>query len=265
MTLLPFAADRLRPVLKLVALTLAVAMLAPATPAQNADQEPSTPAQKAPEARPVDQKRAPETVETIPLRYATAPADFNDLQTVLRNMLPMARIFGVLTQNSIALRATAEDMAAAKRMIAEFDRPRKTWRVTYTISDMDNGKPVGTQHFSLIVVEGTRMTLRQGSRIPMVAGVQKGTASDQDVQIQYIDVGLSIDADIEGGRLSTKVEQSALADEKPGYGAGDPVVRQTRIEGVSNLTPGKSVVLGSLDVPGTTRHEEIEVSSEPLT
>ena len=39
-------------------------------------------------------------------------------------------------------------------------------------------------------------------------------------------------------------------------------MRQTVLDAISNLTPGKAVVLGSLDIPSSTRHEEIEVASE---
>jgi hypothetical protein len=34
------------------------------------------------------------------------------------------------------------------------------------------------------------------------------------------------------------------------------------LEGMSTLAQGKPMVLGSLDIPGSTRHEEIEVVSE---
>jgi hypothetical protein len=34
------------------------------------------------------------------------------------------------------------------------------------------------------------------------------------------------------------------------------------LDGKSNLTPGKPVILGSLDIPGGARHLEIEVASE---
>ena len=36
------------------------------------------------------------------------------------------------------------------------------------------------------------------------------------------------------------------------------------IEATSDLTPGKTLVLGSLDIPGTTRHQEIEAVAEPV-
>jgi hypothetical protein len=38
--------------------------------------------------------------------------------------------------------------------------------------------------------------------------------------------------------------------------------RTWTLEAVAMLTPGKPVVLGSLDIPGTTRREVIEVVSE---
>lgn len=72
----------------------------------------------------------------------------------------------------------------------------------------------------------------------------------------------AVEGSAEGLQLRSKVEQSSMADEKSGIGAQDPVIRQSRLEGVSTLAPGKPMVLGSLDIPGTTQHEEIEVVSE---
>lgn len=264
MTLLPVAADKLRPVLKLAAFSLAIAILARGALAQDAAPESPAPPQKTHEAQPPDQNREPETEQTFTISNATAPSDMNDIQTALRNMLPRARIFGIQTQHALAIRATAADMESARRMITELDRPRKAWRVTYTIAQVENGKRVATRSVALIVVDGTRTTLRQGNRIPLLTGMQKGAAADQNPEVQYIDVGLSIDADLDGSRLRTKIEQAALADEKSGLGAEDPVVHQTRLEAVSNLASGKPVVLGSLDVPGAAGHEEIEVTCEPL-
>jgi len=60
------------------------------------------------------------------------------------------------------------------------------------------------------------------------------------------------------------VEQSSVADEKSNVGIQDPVVRQTTLDGTSTLVPGKPLVLGSLDVPGSTRREEVEVVAEAI-
>jgi len=83
--------------------------------------------------------------------------------------------------------------------------------------------------------------------------------------VQYVDVGLNLQSDIDGEHLHTKIEQSSVANEKSGIGAEDPVIRQTTVDGYSNLAPGNSTVLGTMDFPGTSRQQKIEVVAEPLT
>ncbi len=85
-------------------------------------------------------------------------------------------------------------------------------------------------------------------------------------EITYLDVGQEIDASLDGYldgvRLRTKVVQSSIAEDKSLVGTESPVIRQTTLEGTSTLVQGKPLVLGSLDVPGSTRHQEVEVVSE---
>jgi hypothetical protein len=100
--------------------------------------------------------------------------------------------------------------------------------------------------------------------VPIVTGTTEGASAGQNSQVQYLDVGLHIEASLEGTRLRTKVEQSRVADEKSGLGAQDPIVRQTVLDGTSSLTQGKPLVLGSLDIPESTRREEIEVVAEAV-
>ncbi|UWZ81732.1 hypothetical protein [Occallatibacter riparius] len=211
--------------------------------------------------------RGPETSETIYLSNVTGQNDLNDIQTALRNNFTRIRIYGVATQYAITVRGTAEELQGVKKMVAELDRPKKIYRVTYNVSDVENGKRTNTKHYSLIVTSGGKTILKQGNRVPLVTGMtgDNAAAASQNSQIQYVDVGLNIDANIEGTALRTKVEQSAITDERAGVTAPDPVIRQTMLEGTSSLTSGRPVVLGSLDVPGTTRREEIEVVTETLT
>ena len=99
----------------------------------------------------------------------------------------------------------------------------------------------------------------------MIGTVEKETTA-QSSEIQYLDVGLSIEATVSGSPenliLRSKVEQSSLRGEKSAVVAPDPVVRQTVLQGSTELVQGKPTVLGSLDVPGTTSREEIEVVAE---
>ena len=46
----------------------------------------------------------------------------------------------------------------------------KTYRLTYTLTETDGGKRVGTQHFAMIVVSGRKTVLKQGNRVPLVTG-----------------------------------------------------------------------------------------------
>jgi hypothetical protein len=122
------------------------------------------------------------------------------------------------------------------------------------------------QHFSIIVASGSRTEFKQGSRVPIGVGGRSSGSSTSNLDVQYLDVGQEIEASLDGYldgvRLRTKVTQSSIAEDKSGVGTQDPVIRQTTLEGTSTLVQGKPLVLGSLDIPGSTRRQEVEVLSE---
>jgi hypothetical protein len=215
---------------------------------------------------PTDVKSSSEAYQTFYLTNLTQGNEANDVLTDLRNMLPHARLYYVATDGAISMRGTAEDITLAQKVLADMDRSRKVYRLTYSITEMDGGKPTGTQHLAVIVAAGGKTVVKQGNRVPLVTGSMDPGSSTPNSQVQYVDVGLNIEASLEGNseglRLRSKVEQSSVAEEKSGIGAQDPVIRQTMLEGMSTLAQGKPMVLGSLDIPGSTRHEEIEVVSE---
>lgn len=219
------------------------------------------------QVEPAAAKAAPQSVETLYLTNVTQSNDAVDILTALRNLLdPHVKIYLVQSRSAIVMRGTPDQLALAQKLIKDLDRPKKTYRLTYTATEMDGGKRVGTQHFALIVVSGQKTSLRQGSKVPVVTGTYNPGSSTAQTQVTYLDVGLNIDASLDesasGVRLRTKVEQSSIAEEKSGLGTQDPVVRQTVLDGTSILTAGKPLVLGSLDIPGSTRHEDIDVVME---
>jgi hypothetical protein len=146
----------------------------------------------------------------------------------------------------------------------------KTYRLTYTITHSEGTKQLGVQHFSMTIIAKRRSAnVRLGSRIPVATGPnpsQSGASAQGQSQIQYVDVGLNIDAGVQeypiGVEVFSKVEQSSLADEPSGLGSSDPVIRQGTLQTTALLTLGKPVMLGSLDVPGSTRHMDIELVLE---
>jgi type II secretory pathway component GspD/PulD (secretin) len=198
-------------------------------------------------------------VQTFYLKNVSSPNEANEIQTAIRNILPPdAKIYLVPTQNAIILRATTDQIALAQKLIDDLDRPKKNYRLTYTMAEMEGGKRVGVQHFGLVVAEGQRSTLKQGSKVPYLQG--------PNAQFQYLDVGMNFEVSLDklatGMRLRTKVEQSSVAEEKSGVGGQDPVIRQTTLEGTSFVDLGKPLLLGSLDTPGSTRHLDVEVLME---
>ena len=82
----------------------------------------------------------------------------------------------------------------------------------------------------------------------------------------------TLDDSSNGLRLKSKVEQSAVGNPSefgnssgPLAGVEEPIIHQTTLEGSSIITLGKPIALGSVDVPGSTRHIDIEVVAEPVS
>jgi type II secretory pathway component GspD/PulD (secretin) len=206
-------------------------------------------------------------MKTFYLANISQQNDANEILVAMRNMLdPHVKVFFVASQNAITLEATPEQFDLAQQIIHDLDRPKKAYRLTYTVTEFDGQRSVGTQHFAMIVVAGQHTSLKQGDKIPVATGSYNPTNSATNgvqTQFTYLDVGLSIDATLDesvnGVRLQSKVEQSSLGEPSTIAGIQEPVVRQLVLQGTSFLTPGKPVILGSIDIPGTTRHDDIAV------
>jgi type II secretory pathway component GspD/PulD (secretin) len=213
-------------------------------------------------------------MQTFYLNNVSQQSDANEDVTALRNLLPQDdRIYLVAYQNAVVVRATPEDIALAQKIINDLDRPKKSYRLTYTVSEKDGAKLVRTQHYAMVVASGQTTTLKQGSKIPVVTGSYSGEASEHapagvQTQMTYLDVGMNFNATLDGmgnsAMLHSSVKQSSIAPEQSGVGPQDPIVRQSSLKGVALLAPGKPQMLGSMDIPGSTTRLDIEVVMEPL-
>jgi hypothetical protein len=204
--------------------------------------------------------KAEEVYQTLYLTNLSNPNDAQEVITALRNMLPNAKMYYVPSQSAISMKGTPEDIALTRKILADMDKTKKIYRLTYTMTERDGEKTLGVEHLSLVVASGSKTVLKQGSRVPV--GIGGGTKAE----VTYLDIGEEIEASLDGyfdgARLRTKVVQSSIAEDKSSVGTQDPVIRQTTLEGTSTLIQGKPLVLGSLDIPGSTRRQEIEVVSE---
>jgi hypothetical protein len=208
-------------------------------------------------------------VKTFYLKASSGVNDANETAGALRQMFdPSTRIYLLSSINAIVMRGTPESLVTAQKILDEIDRPKKIYRLTYTITESDSGKRLGIQHFSLALVPGGRTTLKNGSKVPVATSSFSSSNSPQQTQFTYLDVGLNFDASLDeasnGFKLKSKVEQSSATEEKLIFGVQEPLVRQSVLEGTSFLTLGKPLMLGSLDIAGSTRHLDIEVTVEPV-
>ena len=212
---------------------------------------------------------SPTSVQTFYLANTGAPQDANEILTAFRNILdPRVKIMLVSSRNAIVIDAPPEQLALAQKLLHDLDQPRKTYRLTYALTDMDGTRRLGSQHFAMIVVTGQRTQLKQVSKVPVVTGSYKPDSNVPETQMTYLDIGMIFDATVDeftnGVKLRSKVEQSSVAEERSGVGPQDPIVRSSSLEGSSFLILGKPLILGSLDIPGTTRHLDIDVVIEPV-
>ena len=215
--------------------------------------------------------RAPQMpVHTFFLSNATAPNDGNELLTAIRLMAtPETKIYLTPSRNSISVSGSPEAIAVAQQLIGELDKPKKSYRLTFTITESDGGKKIGVQHTSMVVVPGQRSTMKNGSKVPVATGSYSATGSvGTQTQFTYLDVGINMDVTLNevagGAELKAKVEQSSATENEEIAGVREPIVRQSVMEGVSMLQVGKPEVIGSLDISGSTRHLDIEVVMEPV-
>jgi len=211
----------------------------------------------------------PRPYQSFHLTNMTSQNDANEIVVAIRNSLdPAVKIFLVPGQNTIVMRGTPDQLALAQKIISDLDRAKKAYRLTYTITESDGGKRIGVQHFSMMVTEGQRAVMKQGTKVPVVTGSYNNASSQTESQVTFLDVGMNFDATLDpygtGARLKSKVEQLGVAEERSGVGPQDPIVRQTAVEGTAFLTAGKPVVLGSVDIPGSTRHIDVDVMMEPV-
>ncbi len=218
------------------------------------------------DAKPAWTRPKADTYETFYLRNSPRQNDLNDLQTAMRNMMPNSKIYGVPSQQAIVVYGTKEDLEIATKLVVDLDKKKSTYRLTYTLTESDGGKKITAQHDSLVAITGEKAVMKQGNRIPLVSGRSDSDASNASTQVQYVDLGLTIEASLDAVpdslRLHSKIDQSGTSEEKSGLGAQDPVIHQTSLDSHATLVPGKPLVLGSLDVPGSSRHIEVEVVAE---
>lgn len=213
----------------------------------------------------------PRAVHYFQLKNAVQQDQANEIMIALRNMLdPNVKLYLLNSEDTIVMEAAPEQIDMAQSLISELDRPRKLFRLTFTLADLDGGRTVAVRHATMIVAAGQRTTLKQGNRVPLMTTIfDRASASPEKPQPNYIDVGLSLDATVaetgSGLSLKSKVEQSTLGSDTLPTAPQEPVVHQAVLEGTSSVPLGKTTTLGTIDLPDSTHRLQIEVTADPVS
>lgn len=136
------------------------------------------------------------------------------------------------------------------------------YRLTYTLTEVDGSKRVGSQHYQIVLdAGGSWAQLNLGTKIPIETGASGTSALPSQTQISYIDVGMTIGATLRqfanGMELSGRVTQSAVDAQQSLLKT--PVIRQSSLNSTVLLQENKPVILGTVDIPGSTHSLQIQV------
>ena len=137
-----------------------------------------------------------------------------------------------------------------------------TYKLDYVFSELQDNKRVNARNYTILLRVMNKGVLKQGNRVPILVGEKEGTN-----QIQYLDIGLSIDCRVRQEldsaiELETTADTSSIVAESQGSNrTGDPAIRQIRYD-LENIVPlGKPTLLGSADEIDGTRRFQIEVTA----
>lgn len=157
------------------------------------------------------------------------------------------------------IRATPQDSAAPKRT-SEEAVPGHSYRLDFTISELEDGKKINSRQYSMSLNSGDQNEIKIGTRVPVKV---------KQEEIQYLDVGTSIwcrlrdRADV--AWLSNDVMLQIRSDLSnfaiPGQQGESmrPDIRQVKIDSSAIATVGKQMVVGSADDPASKRQFQLEV------
>lgn len=193
-------------------------------------------------------------------------SDMGSVEKSVQTMLPpSAKVSLDYPRGILFVQGTPSQLDLAGKIVHELDGPHKSYRLTYTVTEVDAGKTTSTEHYSTILTSEQQSILKDGNKVPVATGSYSNGSTE--TQFTYLDVGMNIESTIVstagGFILKLKIERSSLSTPVTISNVQEPVVRQRVLQTTSLLTLDKPVMLGSMDVPGSTHRIDIAAVIEP--
>jgi hypothetical protein len=164
--------------------------------------------------------------------------------------------------------AQAQDPPANQSAVKRDSAPRRVaYRLDFKLYELEDGKRTNQREYSLIASPapnryGSDSRIRIGTRVPVTTA---------EKQISYMDVGLSLSCrlSLEDDRLWGNFDIGITGFALPEQNAdprsgGNPILRNTQQNVESTLTPGKPLVLGTIDDLSSKKRMQIEVIATRL-
>ena len=138
--------------------------------------------------------------------------------------------------------------------------PGHSYRLDFTISELEDGKKINSRQYSINLSSGEANEIKIGTRVPVEA---------KQGEFQYLDVGTSIwcrlrdRADIawlsNDVMLQVRSDLSNFAIPDQQAQSMRPIIRQVKIDSSAIATVGKQMVVGSAEDPNSKRQFQVEV------
>ena len=228
----------------------------PATLARTAQAQ----AQPMPPAPPAASQPAAPIYESFVLGNRTEVSS-QEILLAVRNLVPSAKSVLLPTQGILAVTATPSQMQLIRSILTSVNQPGDRYRLTYTLTGTDSAP---RQYILLVSTHGSTV-FKRGTRVPILTGP---SSAHGDAQFQYVDIGLSITATLEGNgadqRLHTKFEQSSLNGQRTLAGTDEPQFDQLLIDERTTLPTTHPTQLSSFTLPTTHEHVTLTLTAEKL-
>ncbi len=172
-------------------------------------------------------------------------------------LLASALALTLLCAHAVAAPRHGEQNQPEQSAKKDQDQSVHVYRVTYKISELENGKTINARSYTLMARTRAVATAHVGSRVPMDLGGNK---------IQYQDIGVTVRCIVTNQEASvlvqTDVSMITLGGEEPVTSPGPPlpVERNLGLLDVTSVAMGKPVLVGSIDDVVSNHRYVIEVT-----
>ena len=148
---------------------------------------------------------------------------------------------------------------------AEAEKSPGSYRLDYTLSELDDGKKINTRQYSMHSRPTDWSEIKIGTRVPVEA---------KQGEFQYLDVGMSIRCRLEdqtsqvplGANVSLSVQADLSNFTIPEQQVQNmrPTIRQMKIQASTVVPLNKPTVVGVVDDPNSKHQYQLEVTVTKL-